>query len=453
MLGALVLTGCTVFETRQLNAAKTVVSHAGPSGVNFAEKAGAKNAVGLPRRIVIKGLNLSDAVGLAISHHPDIARANAEIVRSVSEVSIAEAAWYPTFQYGLRPGYGQSDNGNTVMSANASVSINQLVYDFGRTSSRISAADATLNQQKHLQEDTVEAVAYKAATSFVSLAASQDVIAAAQRQLKVLGEIGTKIAERVEAGLSDASDLNQADIAIQRAEAEVVKAQTAFDVTAGELAELIGVRPKETAPLSGAASLIAKLGEDPADVEKSPAVLAASSAMEAADARLSLARAEQYPSIGVGVSRTFSQSRAASDNDLFVGLTLSGSYSLGGLAKHQIATAEAEKATAAQLLQNQRLLTRTALNSAKTEASGASARLSSYDKVINLSRSSRDLYWQEYTLNKRTLSEVINAEREIFSSETEHISAQEDGVKARIKAYSSIGRLVTMLREREGRRK
>ncbi|MDW9652894.1 TolC family protein [Sinorhizobium meliloti] len=404
-----------------------------------------------PRRVSINGMSLIDAVGVAISRHPDISRANAVVAQSMSEVAIAKAAWYPTIEYGVRPGYGQAygNDGNSA-GVTGSLGVNQLVYDFGRTSSRVSAADATLEKQKYLLFDTVEQVAYNTAATFVDLAASQDVISAAQRQVTALKETRTKIKERVSAGLSDASDLNQADVSIQRAEAEVLKAKTRFDVAAGKLAELTGVRPQRVANLNGTSAFISKLGSGGGDIEQTPSVLAANAAMDAANARVKFAEAERFPSVGIGVSRSMSTGQRNANDNTFVGLTLGGKFSLGGLTQHQIAAAEAERRAAAQTLENQRLVTRTAVNSADTEASGASARLVSYEKVISLSRTSRDLYWQEYTLNKRPLTEVINAEREIYFSEVERTNAIADGVLARIKAHAAIGKFVESLRAREG---
>lgn len=403
-------------------------------------------------RVAIDGMTLSDAVGVAISRHPDISRANAIIAQSSSEVAIAEAAWYPTIEYNVRPGYGQSyGSGGSSAGARGTLGVNQLVYDFGRTSSRISAADSTLKKQQYLLADTVETVGYNTATTFVELAASQDMIAAAQRQVAALGQTSSKIVERVKAGMSDASDQNQANVANQRAKAEVLKAKTRFDVAVGRLAELSGMRPQRVANLGMTSRFVSALGDGGDDIDQTPSVLAANAAMDAANAKVKLAQAERFPSIGVGVSRSLSTGRENINDDTFVGLTLSGSYSLGGLTRHQIAAAEAERRAAAEILENQRLVTRTALGAAETEASGAAARLASYEAVIALSSASRDLYWQEYTLNKRPLTEVINAEREIYSSEVERINAIADGVLARIKAYLAIGKFVQLLREQEER--
>ncbi len=404
-------------------------------------------------RIALDRLTLRDAVGVAIARHPDIGRAHAEVAQSTSEVEVAKAAWYPKIDYGVRPGYGGSfgSNGNRT-GTRASIGVSQLLYDFGRTSGRISAADSTRNQKQYQLADTIETVAYQTASTFVELAASQDVIAAARRQVAALSDTRTKILDRVRAGLSVSSDRNLVEVAILHAQAEVLKANTRFDVAAAKLTELIGARPRRVANLGGTVDFVGALGNAGSDVERTPSVLAAAAAVDAADARVRVAQAERFPSIGIGASRSISSGRPNATNDTWIGFAVSGNYSLGGLARHQIAAAEAELRANRESLENRRLVTRSALKSAEIEASGAAARLNSYEKLIALSRASRDLYWQEYILNKRTLTDVVNPERDIFESEVEGINALADGAIARIKAYVAVGKFVELLREHEGNR-
>lgn len=404
-------------------------------------------------RIALDRLTLRDAVGVAIARHPDIGRAHAEVAQSVSEVEVAKAAWYPKIDYGVRPGYGGSfgSNGNRT-GTRASIGVSQLLYDFGRTSGRISAADATRSQKQYQLADTIETVAYQTASTFVELAASQDVVAAARRQVAALSDTRTKILDRVRAGLSVSSDRNLVELAILHAQAEVLKANTRFDVAAAKLTELIGARPRRVANLGGTVDFVGDLGYAGGDIERTPSVLAAAAAVDAADARVRVAQSERFPSIGIGASRSISSGRPNATNDTWIGFAVSGNYSLGGLAKHQIAAAEAELRANRESLENRRLVTRSALKSAEIEASGAAARLNSYEKVTALSRASRDLYWQEYILNKRTLTDVVNPERDIFESEVESINALADGAIARIKAYVAVGKFVELLREHEGSR-
>ena len=92
-------------------------------------------------------IGMKDAVGIALARHPDIGRANAIVAQSKVQIAIEKAAWYPTFQYSLNPGYNRyynsGNNNNDAGNVRGTVGASQLIYDFGRTSSRIGAAQAT----------------------------------------------------------------------------------------------------------------------------------------------------------------------------------------------------------------------------------------------------------------------------------------------------------------------
>lgn len=405
------------------------------------------------RVISLDGLSLSEAIGIAIAHHPDISRANAEVAQRNAEVQVAKAAWYPKIDYGVKPGYGRSYSASSSGNAGAlrtSVGVNQLIYDFGVTSNRIKAADAAREQTGHQLADAIESVAYNTAISFVDLAAAEDRILAAKTQVEALKATYAKIVDRVRAGLSVTSDRTLAELAIQRAEAEIEQEKTKRDVATAKLAELIGVRPKEVASLKDTVNMISSLDEPGDDVDLRPSVQAADAAVQAAEAKLEAARGSRYPSIGVGAMRTLSTGPASALNDTWVGVALSGSFNFGDMADHQIDAAQAAALASREALENERLITRSALQSARIEAMGASERMASYEKIINLAKTSRELYWQEYILNKRSLTDVLNPERDIYQSEIEWINALADRSLARIRAHVAVGRFVHQLRNREG---
>ena len=81
------------------------------------------------------------------------------------------------------------------------------------------------------------------ANTFIELSAAQDLISAAERETNLLRDTHDKISQRVKAGLSDASDLNQAEVAMERAKSDLLQATTRFDVAAGKFAQISGFRP------------------------------------------------------------------------------------------------------------------------------------------------------------------------------------------------------------------
>jgi len=402
------------------------------------------------QRISLQCMTLIDAVGLALVRHPDIGRANAVVLQGESEVAVAKAAWYPRIDYGLLPGYGGSygTDGNAT-GTRTTLGVSQLLYDFGRTSSRISAADATLRQRRHLLADTVENVAWDVANTFIELAASQDVISAAQRQVDSLRRLQRRIVERVGAGLSVASDGNLAEMALLRAEAEEIKALSRFDLAVTRFAELTGVRPSGVAGLEATRLLLREMMRESVDnIEQTPTILAAVAALDAADAKLRQTEAERFPSIAIGANRARSTGPANAANNTWVGLALNGAIAVGDLAaRNQIAAARAERRAAAETLESQRQMTRAALAGALEEFESVRARLSSYDKLISLTRLSRGLYWQEYMLNKRLLTDVVAPDRELFQAESEWTAAVADGARAAIRARVVTGNFVLWLQE------
>lgn len=405
------------------------------------------------QQVSIDGLSLSNAIGIAIAHHPDISRAHSELVQRSAEVEVEQAAWYPKVEYGVKPGYGQSysaSEGGSAGAVRTSLGVSQLIYDFGVTSNRIKSSNFSREQKRLQLADTIENVALNTATSFVELAAAQDRIDAAHRQVKALQATRSKIIDRVRAGLSVSSDKTLAEIALLRAEAEVEQAHTKRNVASAKLAELLGLHPERVASLGNTVSLISSLGMPSDDIDQRPAIQAAYAAVQAADAKLEIARGSRYPSVSVGVMRTVSTGPASALNDTWVGVTLSGSFNFGNLANHQINAAQAAAQASRDALENERLISRSALRSAQTEAAGAAKRMASYEKIIELALVSRDLYWQEYILNKRTLNDVLNPEHDIYQSEVEWISALADNTMARIRTLVAAGLFVQQLRDREG---
>ena len=254
--------------------------------------------------------------------------------------------------------------------------------------------------------------------------------------------------QRTKAGLSDVADLNQADVAMERAKSDLLSAQTRYDVAAGKFAEMTGIRPHRVATLADTSRFVDRLRRGTDNYDNTPSVLAATAEVHAAEQRLKLAKADRFPTVSLGVSQSkATKNQNATNDSTFVGLQLSGNFSLGKKEKYQIQASEAELRAAKQARDNDLMTTRTSLGSAETESAGAEARMSNAKEVMGLSLSSRDLYWQQYTLNKRPLTDVVNAERDTFQAESTYIAAQSDRLAAKVKAYSAVGQFVSRIRE------
>jgi len=113
--------------------------------------------------VAIEGITLQNAIGVALARHPDIGRATAVVAQSKAQVAVEKSAWYPTIQYGVDPGYSRYGGGNSRSrnnddntSVRGTIGASQLIYDFGRTSSRVGVARATEEKQQHVLQEPLK---------------------------------------------------------------------------------------------------------------------------------------------------------------------------------------------------------------------------------------------------------------------------------------------------------
>jgi adhesin transport system outer membrane protein len=390
------------------------------------------------------------AVSLALARHPEIKGAEAVIARRQADAALARSERWPTIQYGIGPGYGGSYGGGGNQSAiRASLGIEQPLWDFGATRNRIAAA-ADLEAAAHASKaDTAEKVAQSTLAAYAETTAAQERLAAAGDAIQSMRQVRERIRLRVEAGLSNRSDLNAASVAVRRAELDAEGERTRADAAMSRLIELIGVSARHLAALQDSYALIAMRRPAEPDFEQAPAIQAAGHALDAAAAKEEIARAELLPAINLNASRSFSTGNYSANDATWVGLLLKGSFSLGGAGRERVAAAVADREATRQELESRRLQARTEWQVAMREEQGARRRMSDFEEVASLWQTTRELYWGEYILDKRSLGDVINAEREIYTARAERVTALADALMATMKARVAQGQLVALLDEEQ----
>jgi len=368
------------------------------------------------------------------------------IARRQADLALAEADRWPVIQYGVGPGYGGSYGGGGNQSAlRASLGIDQLLWDFGASRGRIAAATDMEAAARFNRADTAEKVAQAALSAYADAAAAGERQDAARQAIAAMRQVRERIGQRVRAGLANRSDLNTADAALRRAELDAQEAGVSADAAMSRLIELIGIAASRLTPLRDNYEMIAVDAQAEPDLEAAPAIQAAVRAVDAAAARQESASAELLPSINIGISRSVSTGNYSANDSTWIGLLLKGSFSVGGAGWQRVAAARADGEAARQDLEARRLQARIDWQVARRDQEGARQRLDSLGEVAALWRTTRDLYWDEYILDKRSLGDVIYAEREIHAARAEQIQALAGALAAALKARVAQGGLIELL--------
>ncbi len=387
-----------------------------------------------PRPVSRRKLALSEAVRMALQRHPDIRRAMAYVEKSRTGIRLAASVWYPELSYNVAPGYSKANYGSATIGAS------QLVYDFGKSSAEQNAAKAQLAKSNHEVDEAREAVAAQLAQDYAVLAASVAQIDLARSYLAEQKKLASRVSSRVEAGASDASDESTALVAVDRAQAEILKADSQFSVAQSNIAEVLGVRPNRVASMQDiAAQLDSIMGS--ASGQVSPSILALESAVEAARHNVEQARAQAMPPVKIVGQYSESASDEGFSGSSYLGVQVSGAYSTSGAAGMRVEAAVSELEAARQLLASERLRIRTNIGASSVDIETANKRVQNARQIHRLAKKSGDLSWQEYQLNKKPLNEVISAEREKYMALSDIIAARNDVIRAKIRFLSNRGEL------------
>ncbi len=94
-------------------------------------------------------------------------------------MDVAKAKYYPQVNAGMNNGYSNtySDSG---YSPSLVVSVSQMLYDFGKVSSSVRAADAAVAQQQAMVMLNIDQVAHDTAGAVVQLQGYQKLVKIAQ---------------------------------------------------------------------------------------------------------------------------------------------------------------------------------------------------------------------------------------------------------------------------------
>jgi adhesin transport system outer membrane protein len=393
---------------------------------------------------VPRNLDLTDAVALTLSRHPEVSRAYAALARGKADLGAAKSAWTPQvgYQANLGPNMlsGRNSSGLNENMAGPSLYLQQQVWDFGRSKGEIGAARATSRQRWYEVESVADQLAEQSALAFLEVKRFELLSAEAAKQVSELERLRQLIGLRVNAGVSDRSDLMLADVRVESARGEAIQGETSFAVAQSALLNLIGALPDSYADPTAQVSRF-EAGVDEPDYETLPSVVAAEEAAKAAGSKIGQAKADRYPQLGLQLGYTRNNyTYNTRDNAFSAMVTVTGSLYKRGT--HYLVEAAQEDQKAAEAVKENTILeARGRALSARQEIRAGERRIAAYahqeEQAITASR----IFFEEYKLGKRTLTELLNTQLEIYRAASSRIVAQYDIMAARVRYENVCGTL------------
>ncbi|HKS33691.1 MAG TPA: TolC family protein [Enterobacteriaceae bacterium] len=165
------------------------------------------------RRKDASSSSLWDAVALAVKWHPLIKRAEQELAQSQEAINEAEAGWLPSMSAGVKSGFeeNQYSGGNEGTSALV-LSASQLLYDFGKTESKVGLANTAVRYQASSRDKSVSDIAYETVSDYLQAVRYQRLAEVAATQVTGFSTINEIARKRASLGASAQSDYSQSKV-------------------------------------------------------------------------------------------------------------------------------------------------------------------------------------------------------------------------------------------------
>ncbi len=393
-------------------------------------------------------LDMVSAVRRVVSWHPAVAAAIGYAREREERIKIARAGYLPRIRAGVRSEYDNNESDRQIQRA--TISASQMLFDFGKVSSSVEAAQAAAQAERARVWLAVDDVALDTLHAIIEIQRTRALLGIAQEQVKGVSAIVDLARKRSELGASARSDEVQARAREEAARATELEITARLDRWRGSLAALLG--QPQAAPPDVAADVppwwMASCRIDQPSWADAPALQAAEADTSEARALSRNARAHALPTLSLDAELNHALNHSIyRRQDILVGLNVSMDLYQGGAQRSRaLAAGHALRAAEASADRARFSLARD-LAEARDQTAGLSQSLEVLGARERTIAETRDLYRHQYlSLGTRSLLDLLNAEQELHLSRFDRVNTVHDLRRLQADCLYSSG----LLRERFG---
>ncbi len=400
---------------------------------------------------------LQETIAYTIETNPEVLISMHQVRGSEERIAIERAGYLPKLGVSSSAGWERKesntsggDSKTTDRTGEATFSVQQMVFDGFRTSSRVESARMGSKSSLLMMHARAESIALRVVEVYLKVVRSEQLVELARENLAIHDEIHDQIAMRTRSGLARTSDLEQIRSRRARASANLVTAINTLSNSRSEYFNIVNRKPDDLVmPMLNNAILPATLDEAMVMTGRdNPELKAASFDIKTYEAQADATRSNFLPKMDIEVGQTWSDVRSdipTSDGDTdTLSAVLNFSYNLynGGAdkARRKEAAWRVEEAKASREL-SYRNITRD-LRLAWDAFIFLDGQIQYLEEHITASQAVARAYQQQFQLGKRSLLDLLDTENELFQSQRDFIQTVHEEVFARYRILHSTGQLL-----------
>lgn len=364
---------------------------------------------------------LDSVVRYALQNHPATRAAFAGAQASGYQVAQARAARAPQFGLVADPGRAFSGAGSSASDiGDLGLQGSVLLYDGGRTREAIAREEGRLTAADAGLRLTGEDLAARIVDVYLEWFKQNRLAAFAADNLAAHQALHGRVREIASFDRGRASDLVQVGARLQQARVTLAARRGAANEARAVLVDLVGrdVGDVET-PREPAAGLPASLNDAIAALDSHPSAIGADAQAQAARHAWGSASAWLRPRLdlraGLDSPRDFYGERQYFD-EYTVRLAVSWAPFDGGSGRAGARAAEQQYVQAREGARAVRRQLSARLADLWTQVETRRERAGIYRDLLDQTSQVREAYWQQFTIGRRSIIDLLNAENEVFQA-------------------------------------
>jgi len=399
--------------------------------------------------------SLDKEVKALIETHNRILAAQADENAARERIAVSEGDWRPEFSLTSSYGYERQVKGNdtadtSLPARDLTMSLTQLLWDFGSTDAGILKARLTHHQAQATVISTRQSLILEGISAYLEALRNQKLIQFARESVGNIRHQAELEDSRVQRGSGFTTDVLQAKTELAGAEARLAAAVGAFKVAANRYRAVFGHDPGPVEDMYAPMTPFADIPETTeaaveAAMRDNPVLDAAATAAHIARTDINITQADEfYPRLEASAESTYQKDADGTVGDKTTGLfkvELRYNFNLGLTAFNTLKASEQSHLASERRYGDEKHRVEEQIRNAWDNLDTARQRADHLTNQANIAGEFLELAQRERELGNRSLMEILQAETRLIDANSDSTSARTDVALGVYNLLAAMGHL------------
>ena len=368
--------------------------------------------------------DLMETYRQAAQSDPELRAANAGLQAARESRPQARSALLPQVSLTAKIAENHSTSAGSFASNGYAINLSQSIYSY-KNFATLRATDASIAQSESDYDATAQNLITRVAEAYFNVLAANDNVESVQAEKKAISRQLEQARKQFEVGLIAITDVHEAQAQYDLAVASEITALNEVDSANEALRQITGQKPGVLATLGEELKLSRPVPDDLDDwtqkaLQHNPSLIALERAKDAARENIAVGKAEFYPDLSLVGSQTHAWNNGSvspgSSEDTSLTLQLDVPIFEGFSRDSQVSKAEHDYRSAEENYERQRRAIVRNITDAFRNVGAQITRIKALEQALVSSRSALRATQAGFDVGTRTIVDVLNAQRSVYSA-------------------------------------